>query len=154
MTSSYREGAQQASPAPEREQGPGPVPAAEAEASVGELISEITDDLSRLMRNELELAKAELKQEANKAGQAAGMYGGAGYAAGITLLLGSLAAVYGLAHVIDIAWAALVVAVVWAAIGAVLYSTGRKRMRSVQLKPERSINSLKEDAQWARHPTS
>lgn len=123
-------------------------------ASVGELIGEVTSDLTRLVRNEFQLAKAELKEEGAKAGKAAGLYGGAGYAAGLTLLLASLAAVYGLAHLIDPAWAALVVAAVWAVAGAVLYTVGRKRMRSVQPTPERARDSLREDVKWARHPTS
>ncbi len=134
-----------------------PAPAAEPargdDASIGDLISEISSDLSRLVRNEVELAKTELKQEGRKAGKAAGLYGGAGYAAGLALLLGSFAAMYGLRHVMDIAWAALILTVVWAAVGAALYAAGRRRMRTVQLTPERSVESLKEDAKWARHPT-
>ncbi|GAA2248117.1 hypothetical protein GCM10010145_14160 [Streptomyces ruber] len=124
-----------------------------AEASIGDLIGDIGNDLSRLLRNEVELAKAELKEEGRKAGKVAGLYGGAGYAAGLALLLGSLAAVYGLRHVIDLAWAALILAAVWAVVGAAAYAAGRRRMRSVQLTPERSLESLKEDATWARHPT-
>ncbi|MBZ4016275.1 hypothetical protein CCS38_11085 [Streptomyces purpurogeneiscleroticus] len=121
---------------------------------MGELISDVTSDLTRLVRNEFALAKAELKEEGRKAGRAAGMYGSAGYAAGLTLLLASLAAVYGLAHVIDLAWAALVMAAVWAVVGAALYAAGRRRMRSVQPTPERAKDSLREDVKWARHPTS
>ncbi|MEU7578911.1 phage holin family protein [Streptomyces sp. NPDC041068] len=132
---------------------PGPVHARD-DASVGELIGDLTGDLARLFRDEVELAKAELKEEAAKAGKAAGMYGGAGYAVGLAVLLASLAAVFGLRHVMDIAWAALVMTAVWAVIGAVLYATGRTRMRTVRPKPERAVDSLKEDAKWARHPTN
>lgn len=128
--------------------------ARDGEASVGDLISDIAGDLSRLVRDEVALAKAEVKEEAGKAGRAASLYGGAGYAAGLALLLGSLAAVYGLRHVVDLAWAALIITGVWALIGAVLYAVGRRRMRGVRLTPERSLESLKEDAKWARHPTS
>ncbi|MGW5737163.1 MULTISPECIES: phage holin family protein [Streptomyces] len=125
-----------------------------SDMSVGELIGDLTGDLSRLFRDEVELAKAELKEEAAKAGKAAGLYGGAGYAAGLAVLLASLAAVFGLRHVIDLAWAALVVTAVWAVIGAALHSAGRKRMRTVRPTPERAVESLKEDAKWARHPTN
>lgn len=123
------------------------------EASVGALVGEVTHDLTRLVRTEVELAKAELKEQGRPAGQAAGLYGGSGYATGLALALASLAAVFGLDHVMDRAWAALIVAAVWAVVGAVLYATGRRRMRSVRLTPERSLDSLKEDAKWARHPT-
>jgi uncharacterized membrane protein YqjE len=124
------------------------------EPSIGELLSEISTDVSQLVRDEIELAKAEIKQESSKAGKAVGMLGGAGYAGHLVLLLGSLTAIFALAHVVDIAWAALIITAVWAVIAAVLYTTGRKRLRTVNLKPERTVESLKEDAQWARHPTS
>ncbi|MFE9699794.1 phage holin family protein [Streptomyces sp. NPDC006270] len=122
--------------------------------SVGELVGEIGDDLSRLVRSEIELAKAEIKQEATKAGKAAGMLAGSGYAGHLVLLLGSLTAIFGLAHLVDLAWAALIVTAVWALVGAVLFVSGRKRLRAVQVKPERTAQTLKEDASWARNPTN
>ncbi|MEI7030138.1 phage holin family protein [Streptomyces pratensis] len=125
-----------------------------ADPSVGELVGEISDDLSRLVRGEIELAKAEIKQEATKAGKAAGMLAGSGYAGHLVLLMGSLAAIFGLAHVVDLAWAALIVTGVWALVAAVLLMVGRSRMRAVQVKPERTTKTLKEDARWARNPTS
>ncbi|MGV9884901.1 phage holin family protein [Streptomyces sp. NPDC003006] len=124
------------------------------EPSIGDLLSEISTDLSQLVRDEIELAKAEIKQESTKAGKAFGMLGGAGYAGHLVLLLGSLTVIFALANVMDIAWAALIVTAVWAVVAAVLYSTGRKRLRTVNLKPEQTVETLKEDAQWARHPTS
>ncbi|WP_258053048.1 phage holin family protein [Streptomyces sp. Ru73] len=124
------------------------------DTSVGDLIGEVAGDLTRLVRNEIDLAKAEVKEEGRKAGKAAALFGGAGYAVGLALLLASFAAVYGLAHVIGNAWAALVVAAVWAVAGAVLQAAGRKRMGTVQPTPERSRESLREDVKWARHPTS
>ncbi|MBW5423137.1 phage holin family protein [Streptomyces sp. BG9H] len=122
--------------------------------SIGDLLSEISTDLSQLVRDEIELAKAEIKQESTKAGKAVGMLGGAGYAGHLALLLGSLTVIFALSHVVDIAWAALIVTAVWAVVAAVLYKTGRKRLRTVNLKPEQTVETLKEDAQWARHPTS
>ncbi|WP_329406279.1 phage holin family protein [Streptomyces sp. NBC_00704] len=121
--------------------------------TVGELLSVVTSDVQTLFRQEVELAKAEVTQEATKAGKAAGMYGGAGFAGYMVLLFLSLAAVLGLANVIDGGWAALIVAAVWGVIGAVLYQRGRTRMRTVAPKPERTVETMKENAQWARHPT-
>ncbi|MFG2577179.1 phage holin family protein [Streptomyces sp. NPDC048481] len=121
--------------------------------TVGELLSVVTSDVQTLFRQEVELAKAEITQEATKAGKAAGMYGGAGFAGYMVLLFLSLAAVLGLANVIDGGWAALIVAAVWGVIGAVLYQRGRTRMRTVAPKPERTVETMKENAQWARHPT-
>ncbi|WP_030433996.1 phage holin family protein [Actinoplanes subtropicus] len=124
-----------------------------AETSIGELIGNISDDLSRLFRQEVELAKAEIKQEASKAGKAAGMLGGAGFAGYLTVVLLSFALVFGLANVMDAGWAALIVAVLWAIIAAVLYATGRKRLKTVDPVPRRTVDTIKEDAQWLKNPT-
>jgi Putative Actinobacterial Holin-X, holin superfamily III len=124
-----------------------------AETSVGELIGNISDDLSRLFRQEVELAKAELKQEATKAGKAAGMLGGAGFAGYLAVVLLSFALVFGLGNVMDLGWAALIVAVVWGVIGAVLYANGRKKLKTVDPVPHRTVDTIKEDAQWMKNPT-
>jgi Putative Actinobacterial Holin-X, holin superfamily III len=113
-------------------------------ASVGELIGEVTQDLSTLMRQELALAKAEIKEEAVKAGQAAGMLGAAGFAGYMVLLFASIAAWWGLAEVMAKGWAALVVTAVWALIGAVLFAVGRRRLSEVNPKPERTAETVKQ----------
>jgi hypothetical protein len=115
-----------------------------ADASVGELLGEVTRDLSTLMRQELDLAKAELRQEASKTSRAAGMLGAAGLAGYMVLLFLSIALWWALSNVMDQGWAALIVAAIWAVIGAVLYSTGRKQMRAVHPKPERTAETLKQ----------
>jgi nitrate/nitrite transporter NarK len=124
-----------------------------AETSIGELIADISNDLSQLFRQEVELAKAEVKQEASKAGKAAGMLGGAGFAGYLAVVLLSFAVVFGLANVMDAGWAALIVAVVWAVIGAALYAAGRKRLKTVDPVPRRTVDTIKEDAQWLKNPT-
>ncbi|MET9225772.1 phage holin family protein [Lentzea sp. NPDC003310] len=123
------------------------------DASLGDLVSELTGDLSKLMRQELELAKAEIRQEAAKAGKAGGMLAAAGFAGYMTTVLISLALVFALGAVMPLGWAALIVAALWGIAGAVLYSTGRAKLRTVNPKPERTVETLKEDAEWAKHPT-
>jgi hypothetical protein len=115
-----------------------------AAASVGRLISEVTTDLSVLMRQELALAKAELKEEANKAGKAAGMLGAAGFAGYMVALFASIALWWGLANVMDEGWAALIVTALWAGLGAALYARGRDQLRRVHPKPERTVETLKD----------
>ena len=115
-----------------------------ASASVGELIGEVSRDLSTLMRQELALAKAEMREEAVKSGKAAGLLGGAGLAGYFVLLFLSAALWAGLSNVMDPGWAALIVAAGWALVGGVLYTTGRDRMRQVRPKPERTLDTLKE----------
>lgn len=121
--------------------------------SVGELLSAVTTDVQTLFRQEAELAKTEVRQEAAKAGKAAGMYGGAAFGGYMVVVFLSLAAAFGLANVIDAGWAALIVSAVWAVIAAVLYQRGKTRMRTVAPKPEQTVETMKENAQWARHPT-
>jgi hypothetical protein len=112
------------------------------QSSVGELIGNVTRDLSTLMRQELALAQAELRQEAVKTGKAAGALSGAGLAAYFVALFLSLALWAGLSNVMDGGWAALIVALLWAIVAAVLFVMGRARLREVQPKPERTVDTL------------
>jgi Putative Actinobacterial Holin-X, holin superfamily III len=132
------------SPQPRTDVTAGPPGRDVSSASVGELVGEVAQDLSTLMRQELALAKAEVKEEAAKAGKAAGMLGAAGFAGYMVLLFASIAAWWGLAEVMAKGWAALVVTAVWAAIGAVLFMAGRRRMREVNPKPERTAETVRE----------
>jgi hypothetical protein len=111
--------------------------------SVGELMGNVTRDLSTLMRQELALAKAELKVEATKVGRGSGMYAGAGIAGWMVLLFLSIALWAGLSNVMDAGWAGVIVAVVWGVIGAVLYMSGRRQFREVNPKPEQTAATLK-----------
>jgi uncharacterized membrane protein YqjE len=124
-----------------------------SETSVGELIGNISNDLSQLFRQEVELAKAELKQEGAKAGKAAGMLGGAAFAGYLAVVLLSFALVFALGNVMDLGWAALIVAVIWGIIGAVLFANGRKKLKTVDPMPRRTVDTIKEDAQWLKNPT-
>jgi membrane protein implicated in regulation of membrane protease activity len=88
------------------------------------------------------LAKAELKQEALRAGRPWGMLGGAGFAGYMVLLFASIAAWWGFAEVMAPGWAALIVTAIWAVIGVVLYTQGRRRLREVNLKPDRTVRTV------------
>jgi hypothetical protein len=117
-----------------RERTPGAVDG--SQASVGELFGDVARDLSTLMRQEVELAKAELRQEATKAGKAAAAFAGAGFAGYMVLLFLSFALWWALSNVMDQGWAALIVAVIWAVIGAVMYAMGRSRARQIRGLPQ------------------
>ncbi|MEU1754339.1 phage holin family protein [Micromonospora matsumotoense] len=101
-------------------------------SSLGDLMRSVTADLSTLMRQEVELAKAEIRQEGKKAGKAAGLYGGAGFGGYMVALFLSIALWAGLSNVLDAGWAGLIVAVIWAAIAAVLYSMAKKNAAYVR----------------------
>lgn len=103
--------------------------------SIGELLSDISADFSTLMRQEVELAKAEVKQSASRAGKGAGMLAGAGVGAHFVLLFLSIAAWWGIGDSLGHGWSALIVAVIWAIIAAVLAVTGRGQLKTVQGVP-------------------
>ena len=127
--------------------------APEEPGSLGEIISDISDGLSQLFRKEVELAKAEIRVEATKAGKAAGMFGGAGLAGWLTAIMLSFALTFGLGNVMDLGWAALIVAVIWAVIAAVLFLVARGRAKDVSPMPRQTVETLKEDAKWLKNPT-
>jgi len=125
------------------------------ERSVGELLKQLANETTTLMRQELELAKAEMREKAGKAGPGFGMWGAAGAMA--LLALGSLTAFLILA--LDGAmpnWlAALIVGLVYAAIAGLLYLRGKRKVDEAGSPvPEQAIETLKEDVQWAKHPTT
>jgi uncharacterized membrane protein YqjE len=105
-------------------------------ASIGELLSDISTDISTLMRQEVELAKAELRQSAVKAGRGAGMLGGSAVFAHLAVLFLALAGWWGLGNAIGRGWAGLVVTVVLALVAAVLAAVGRKEVQSVTGLPK------------------
>lgn len=107
-------------------------------ASLGELLGDVTRDLSTLMRQEVELAKAELKQSTSRAGKGAGMLAGAGVGGHFVLLFLSLALMFALGALMPLGWAALIVAVIWAIIAAVLASIGRKELKEIKGLPQTS----------------
>lgn len=114
----------------------------EQQASVGDLVSGLTTNLSTLIRQEIALAKAELQETAKKVGKGAGMFGGAGWAANFVLLFLSIALWWALGAMIGdgdeapaLGWSALIVAVVWAVIAAVLALMGRKKFQEAEGLP-------------------
>jgi hypothetical protein len=111
--------------------------------SFGELMGNVTHDLSTLLRQEVELAKAELRQEASRLGKAGGMFGGAALAGYMVLLFLSFALWWGLSNLMDQGWAALIVAVVWAVIAAVLVPMARAQLRQVRGLP-RTTETIKD----------
>jgi hypothetical protein len=105
-------------------------------ASLGDLLGDVTRDLSTLMRQEVELAKAELKQSTSRAGKGAGMLAGAGIGGHFVLLFLSLALMWALGAIMALGWAALIVAVLWAIIATVLASLGRKELKQIKGLPQ------------------
>ncbi|MDQ1607614.1 MAG: hypothetical protein QOE16_346 [Microbacteriaceae bacterium] len=114
-----------------------------ANSTLGDLLGEVTRDVSTLMRQEFELAKAELRQSATRAGKGAGMMGGAGYAALMAAFFLSVAAWWGLGYLIGNAWSAVIIAVVWAIVALVLFLIGRQHIKAIRGAPQ-TVDTLKE----------
>ena len=118
--------------------------------SVGDLVGEIAEDVSRLLRQEIDLAKAEVKQEVTKLGKGVGLLGGAGVAGHLLLLFASVALMLVLGRVMDLDLAALLVALIWAVVAVVLAVTGRRQLKSFDPQLPKTTQTLKEDVQWAK----
>lgn len=125
------------------------------EQPIGELLKQLATETTTLVRQELDLAKAEMREKAGKAGPGFGMIGAAG---GVALLaLGALTAFFVLA--LDGAvpnWlAALIVAIAYGAVATVLYMRGKERVDDAgSPAPRQTIETVKEDVEWAKHPTT
>ena len=120
------------------------------ERSLGEIFGDVATDLSTLIKQEMELAKTEMKDEAKKAGKGAGLLGGAGVAGHMVLLFLSLTIVFALDNGLPLWLSALIVTALWAVIAAVLALTGRTALRSSNPQLPKTQQTLKEDAAWAR----
>jgi Putative Actinobacterial Holin-X, holin superfamily III len=112
------------------------IPASDSRASVGEVFSEVAEDLSTLMRQEVELAKAELRQSATRAGKGAGLLAGAGVSGHMVLLFVSVAAWWAIGDATGHGWSALIVAAIWLMIAAALGLMGRREISAVPGIPQ------------------
>lgn len=114
-----------------------------ASTSLGDLLAEVSRDISTLMRQEVELAKAELRDTATRAGKGAGLMGGAGYAGLMAVFFLSVALWWALGYLIGNAWSAVIVAVIWGVVALVLFLIGRKNIKSIKGAPQ-TVDTIKE----------
>jgi Putative Actinobacterial Holin-X, holin superfamily III len=122
----------------------------EQEPSLGELFGALSREFGQLMRQEVQLAKTELREEAGKAGRAAVQLTGAGVTGFLCVLLASLAAAWGIGEFIPVAYGLVIIAAVHGVVAAVLYSRGRTEAEGIQPVPDETIETLKEDARWVK----
>ena len=119
--------------------------------SMGQLVKDLSQDISTLVRQELQLAKAEMTQKGKEAGVGAGLLGGAGVF-GLAVVGGSMATIILILDTIMPNWlAALVTTLVYATVGAFLALRGRDRLKEAGSPvPERAKESVKEGIEWAK----
>jgi uncharacterized membrane protein YqjE len=121
------------------------------ERPIGELLKQLSQETATLVRQELDLAKAEVSEKGKKAGAGAGMFGGAGMSAFLGLGALTAAAIAALDTGMRTWLAALIVGVVWLAVASVLALMGRNKVQeATPAVPEQTTESVKEDVQWAK----
>jgi uncharacterized membrane protein YqjE len=122
----------------------------QTQRTVSDVLQDIVGNVQQIIRSEFHLAKVEMKEKADSAAQPAGLLASgtvlAMYGAGFVFL----AAVYGLSMVIPQWAAALCVGVFLAVVGAVLVASGRKKLKSINPAPDKTVQTLKENVQWAK----
>jgi uncharacterized membrane protein YqjE len=117
----------------------------------GELLRELSDQTTTLVKQEIELLKAELTEKGKTAGVGAGMFGGAGLFGIFAFAALTTCIIAALAEVMSLWLAALIVTVVYAAVAAVLGLRGRDKVQeATPIAPEQTTESVKEDVQWAK----
>jgi uncharacterized membrane protein YqjE len=138
--------------APAADDGTEPI---DADQSLSELVSRMTSDVGQLVSTQLELAKVEIKEEVARAGKGVGMVAGGGLAAHMAVLLMSFALAYGLAALIDsTGWAFFFVGLLWAVAATVLALKGKEQISTATPVAEQTVETLKEDLEWARQQKS
>lgn len=116
-----------------------------------ELLKELSNQTTELVRQEIDLAKAELSEKGKTAGLGAGMFGGAGLSGAFALAALTTAAIAALDLAMALWLAALIVAVVYAAVAGALALRGKDKIQQAAPPvPEQTQESVKEDVQWAR----
>jgi uncharacterized membrane protein YqjE len=121
--------------------------------SIGDLLKQLSQETSTLVRQEMTLARAELAEQGKRAGTGAGMLGGAGVAA-LVMLGGLTATLIALLDTAMATWlAALIVTVVWAAVAGVLALQGRNKIKEATPPAPQTMETVKEDVRWAKTRT-
>jgi Putative Actinobacterial Holin-X, holin superfamily III len=133
---------------------PDPTQPKQPDKSLGDLFGELSHEFTELVRAQTELAKTEIRSQANNAKRVAGAFGGAAVAGYMALVLLSFAAAWGLSEVMPEGVAFLVVGLVYAVIAGILFLRGRERAREFNIIPEDTVESVKEDVKWAQQRIS
>lgn len=122
--------------------------------SLPDLLKQLSQETTTLVRQELELAKAEVRETGKKAGVGVGMFGGAGVAAFLALAAFTAFLILVLVEAGLDGWAAsLIVAVVYGAIAGFLAMQGKEKVKEATPPAPQTVETVKEDMEWAKHPT-
>ena len=121
------------------------------EKSLGDLVGDLASEVSVLVSSHIVLAKVEIKQDVRDMSKAGGMFGAAGGAALLALIMVSSAAAWGLAETMSPGWAFLIIGALWGVIAAVLAMSGKKQLDHMEPGPNETMHEIKEDQQWLKN---
>jgi hypothetical protein len=123
------------------------------ERSTGEILQDVMRDVGEVVRGEVRLAKAEMSEKVSSAGKAGGLLGGAALCGVMGFAALVFAAIAGLTMVVPTWAAACIVGFVLVCIAGVMFAMGRTKLKEVTPVPERTVQTIKDDVEWAKHPT-
>jgi uncharacterized membrane protein YqjE len=123
------------------------------ERPIGELVKDLAGQTSTLVRQEIQLAQAELTSKGKTAGRGVGMLAGAAVVALLALIALTACLIAALDTVMKLWLAALIVTLLWAVVGAVLATRGRKELQQATPPVPQTVETVKEDIQWAKTQT-
>lgn len=126
----------------------------DASDPLAELLRTATSDMSTLFRQELALAKVEVKEDAKEAGKVGAMFGVGAVAGHMALLFVSLAIAWAIGEVIPRALGFLIVGVVYGIVAAVMIKRGKEQAKRLSPPAQQTVETLKEDVQWAKQQTN
>lgn len=130
------------------------MPTGNADRSPGELVQDVLRDVGAIVHGEIRLAKAELGEKAQQAGRAGGYFGGAAVCGLLAGMCAAAACIAALAIAMPVWLAAVLMCLFLIMIAAAMYHGGREKLKTVDPVPQRTVQSLKENFQWAKHPTT
>lgn len=124
------------------------------EPSIGSLFTDLTEDMGKLVRQELELVRAETMQKVNTAMRSIIMMVAGGLLAYAGLIVVLIAAAIALGNIMPYWLSTLIVGAIVLIVAAVLVTSGRSSLANMTVVPEKTVESLKEDARWAKEQVS
>jgi len=124
------------------------------ERSASDIAQDVMRDMGDVVRGEIRLAKAEISEKAAKAGKAGGFYGAAALCGVMGFACLVLAGVAALALVMPVWLAALLMSVMLVCFAAAAYAGGKAKMKDINPVPERTVQTIKDDIEWAKHRTT
>ncbi|MEZ4732806.1 MAG: phage holin family protein [Caldilineaceae bacterium] len=131
-----------------------PTTGAVTEPSIGTLFTDLTEDMAKLVRQEIELARVETMQKVNRGMRSVIMMAAGGFVAYAGFILLLIAVGIGLASIMPLWLSMLIVGVVVLIVGAILIGSGRSSLSNMTVVPENTVESIKEDARWAKEQVS